>query len=298
MLIIKQKISFLLLIAIITLSTFYSSGCTSKADNTISIGVVDWPESRCMSELIKIILEEEMNYNVELIYMDVDAVFNALAEGTCDIFLDCWLPITHEKFIYKYGSGIENLGSNFNGARTGLVVPSYVTINSIAQLNEYKNKFGATIVGIEPNAGIIKSTHTAIKTYNLDFNIVNCNASEMGKKLESAINNQEWIVVTGWSPHWKFSKWDLKFLDDPSFIYGPPENLHTVTRKNFSKDYPEIASFLTNFKLDHKQMEELLLINYNYTGKCIDSVPDWMQKNKALVNTWLYPINSPIGDNS
>lgn len=287
------------MIVIITLFAFYFSGCTNNSDKIIRIGVVDWPESRAMSEVVEIILEEEMNYQVELLYMNVDAVFKALAEGSCDFFLDCWLPITHEKFIYKYGSKIENLGSNFNGARTGLVVPSYVTINSISQLNEHKNKFGATIVGIEADAGIIKSTQKAMREYNLDFDLATSSSSEMIEKLESALQNQDWIVVTGWSPHWKITKWDLKFLDDPAFIYGASENLHTVTRKDFSKDYPEIASVLSNFKLNQKQLEELLLINYcSSTGNCEDSVTEWILKNKPQFDAWLNNNKSPTGDNS
>lgn len=281
----------LILVITILIALFIFSGCSFNNNKNIRIGVVDWPEDRCMTGLVKIILEDEMDYNVELLMLDIDSVFNALAEEKCDLFLDCWLPITHEEFIYKYSSKLENLGINYMGARTGLVVPSYVSVDSIAQLNENKSKFNSTIVGIEPDAGIIRSTQKAITEYNLDFELATSSSSEMVKKLKNAIDNQEWIVVTGWSPHWKFAKWDLKILDDPCFIYGAEENLHTITRKGFSNDYPSIADFLYNFTLDKQQLGELLLLdNNNLAESGEESFAKWIKENRELVDEWLLNI--------
>ncbi|MEL7565610.1 MAG: glycine betaine ABC transporter substrate-binding protein [Dehalobacterium sp.] len=280
----KNKV---VLVIICTITLLIFSGCLFINSKTVRIGVVDWPEDRCMTGLVKIILEQEMDYHVELVMLDIDSVFNALAEGKCDFFLDGWLPITHEKFIYKYGSEIENLGINYAGARTGLVVPSYVPVYSIAQLNENKNKFNNTIIGIEPDAGIIKSTQNAIKEYDLDYQLVTSSSSEMVEKLKAAIDNKEWIVVTGWSPHWKFAKWDLKFLDDPHFIYGAEENLHTITRKGFAKDYPKISDFLYNFTLDKQQLAELLLIDNNFLENTEEAFVKWINEHRELVNEWL-----------
>jgi len=267
---------------------FAFSGCSVNSPNKIKIGVVDWPESRCMTEVVKIVLEDEMDYQVEIMELDIDSVFKALAENNCDIFLDCWLPITHEKFIFKYGSEIENLGINYRGARTGLVVPSYVPIRSIEQLNEFKDKFKSTIVGIEPDSGIIRSTQKAIKEYHLDFNLQALDSDQMAEKLEEAVEQGEWIVVTGWSPHWKFAKWDLKYLDDPLFIYGAEESLHTITRKGFAQDYPRIAEFLYNFSLSKEQLAELLLFDTSNLGEeSNNSFSQWISENRTLVDRWL-----------
>ena len=38
----------------------------------------------------------------------------------------------------------------------------------------------------------------------------------MTAALKSAIANDEEIAVTGWTPHWMFARWDLKYLDDPN----------------------------------------------------------------------------------
>jgi glycine betaine/proline transport system substrate-binding protein len=41
----------------------------------------------------------------------------------------------------------------------------------------------------------------------------------MVASLDKAIRDKEWIVVTGWKPHFKWSQNDLKYLKDPKGVY-------------------------------------------------------------------------------
>jgi glycine betaine/proline transport system substrate-binding protein len=58
----------------------------------------------------------------------------ALGSGDADAIVAAWLPATHKKYFSDYKDTIENLGPNLEGARLGLVVPTYMDINSIADL--------------------------------------------------------------------------------------------------------------------------------------------------------------------
>jgi glycine betaine/proline transport system substrate-binding protein len=57
-----------------------------------------------------------------------------------DVFLDAWLP-NSQNYWADYGENLVVIGEAFSDATTGLVVPTYVTINSIEELNANKDKF-------------------------------------------------------------------------------------------------------------------------------------------------------------
>ncbi|EUJ21889.1 glycine betaine/L-proline ABC transporter substrate-binding protein [Listeria aquatica FSL S10-1188] len=72
-----------------------------------------------------------------------------------------------------------------------------------------------TITGIDAGAGIMLSTQNAIKDYKLDdynWQLQTSSTAAMTSTLEKAIKDKRPIVVTGWTPHWMFTKFDLKFL--------------------------------------------------------------------------------------
>ena len=69
----------------------------------------------------------------------------------------------------------------------------------------------------------------------------------MATALGEAIENEEPIIVTGWSPHWKFAKYDLKYLDDPKGVFGEAETINTMVREGLENDMPEAYQVLDNF---------------------------------------------------
>src|SRR5690554_1174110 len=74
------------------------------------------------------------------------------------------------------------------------------------------------IQGIDPGAGIMASARQAIEDYGLEgWELLESSDAAMTAALTSAYEDQEPIIITGWTPHWKFSKFDLKYLDDPQF---------------------------------------------------------------------------------
>ena len=62
------------------------------------------------------------------------------------------------------------------------------------------------ITGIDPGAGIMEATERAITDYELDeWDLVSGSSAAMTASLKKAYDAEEPIVVTGWTPHWKFA---------------------------------------------------------------------------------------------
>ena len=278
-----RKIKQLFLIFFIAVS--FVSCEALKKENQIRLAYVNWAEGIAMTHVAKIVLEEQ-GYNVRLLNTDTAPIFASLARGNADAFLDLWMPNTHRDYMSQYGETLEILGDNFSDASIGLTVPSYVDINSIEELNEYKQKFKGEIIGIDAGSATMQITAQVIKEYNLDFQLLTSSSAGMTASLERAIRNGDWVVVTGWTPHWKFARYDLKMLDDPKKMYGESESVQTVTRKGFKDEYPFVAQFLKNMHYTNEQIGELM-------GMVEDSKLDelgaleWVEANRELVNSWI-----------
>ena len=262
------------------------SANASKSKPVIQLGYVNWSEDIAMTNLMSVILKDKLGYDSKQIQTDVAPLFTSLAKGSTDVFLDCWLPVTHKDYMDRYGANLKDYGVSFDKAKIGLVVPSYVKIDSIEQLNSAKDQFNGTIVGIDAGAGIMTTTDKAIKKYGLNYSLMPGSGPTMTAALKKAINGKKPIVVTGWQPHWMFSRWDLKFLKDPKNVYGQAESIHKLGRKGLDKDTPEVAEFLTKFKMTDKQLGTLMDAVEN-SNDPESAARSWMNKNEDTVKSWL-----------
>ena len=299
----KNKFKKFLAISLVAvLGTSVLAGCgNNEANNTdggkdetneergVNFGYVNWAEGVAMTNILKVILEEELDYKVNATMADAGVVFTSLADGDVDFFIEGWLPVTHQAYMDEYGDKLEKLGANYEGARIGTVVPSYVDIDSLEELNAVKDKFEGRIIGIDAGAGVMKATEKAIEDYGLEMELTTGSGPVMTAALSDAIDNEEWIAVTGWTPHWKFAKWDLKFLEDPKKVYGDSETLYTIAKKGIKEDesLEDAVELIENFKMNDEQLGELMsAFEESNTGE-EETAKMWVAENEELVKSWL-----------
>lgn len=257
------------------------------AKKKVKIAYVEWACATASTHVAKAIIEEKLGYECEVIPVSGAAMYQALSIGDVDAMTTAWLPTTHKDYLAKIKGKVTDLGPNLHGAKLGLIVPDYVTIDSVDQINANEKQFKGKIIGIDPGAGLMSMAEKALETYKMkDMELMEGSGAMMTAVLGNAIKKKEWVVVTGWAPHWKFGRWNLKFLKDPKGVFGGAETINTIVRKGLDKDMADVYKFLDNFSWTTAEIGQVMV--WNQDGmEPIDSARKWVKENPAKVNAWL-----------
>ncbi|MGX7092621.1 ABC transporter permease/substrate binding protein [Hutsoniella sourekii] len=246
----------------------------------IQVGSTQYDSEIASAHVIKKILEDE-GFEVEYNELDPAVLFSSLSSGDIDFTVSPWLPVTQGPLYERYQGQFIDLGPNLEGPQNGLTVPSYMGITSIEDLNTQANQ---VITGIEPGAGITEMTEATLDSYpNLQsWSQQTSSTGAMLIELETAIANQDEIVITGWTPHWMFSEYDLTMLEDPKETMGTEENVHTLTRQGFQEDYPEAQKIIDNFFWEIEDMESVMYdMHLGMTAE--EAAAKWVEENQEKV---------------
>jgi len=278
-------------LALITIAAFFATGCqssTEETQKTADLVYVNWAEGIAYTHLAENVLEEKMGYDVNITSADVGPAYTSIANGDQDAFMETWLPVLHSNYIDRFEEDIIDLGYVYEGTQSGLVVPEYVEVDSISNLNNYTEEFDGEITGIDAGAGVMQTTQDVIEEYDLNYDLITSSGPAMTAALSSAIEDEEWIVVTGWNPHWKFGRWDLKFLkQDEDKMMWESGNIHIMGRQNLEQDKPELAQFLKNMHFTEEQLADLMLTVEQSDGDVAEVTNEWMNEHEELINSWI-----------
>lgn len=266
------------------------SSASAFAKDPIRIGLNNWAEAIAVSHMWQQVLEEK-GYEVELKTVEKAILYTGLSTDAIDLALEIWMPTTDAAYYERFKDRIDLHESWYHGARLGLAVPAYMEIGSIEDLKDKAATFGDgrssdRIVGIEAGSSLMAMTEEAIKTYGLDYNLVTSSEMAMISTLDRAYRQEEPVVVTLWSPHWVFAKYDLKYLQDPRNAYGATDDIHFMSRKGFAEDFPEVLGWLNAWSMDDDSLGTLMA-EVSEAESPEEGVRTWIAANRSLVDGWL-----------
>jgi glycine betaine/proline transport system substrate-binding protein len=276
-----------------------SAGAVQAADDTVEIGYFNWSDALFTSHVAEYVISEKMGEKVEMTKADPAAVYQALGSGDIDFHTDAWLPETHADYYDEVAQKTVNLGPVYSRARLGWVVPEYVPEGKLDSIEDLKSdavreKLDGKIIGIGPGAGLTRLSKETMTEYGLKdagYNLVISSGSGMTAALKRAIENEEWIVVTGWSPHWKFGRWDLRYIDDPKGTLGQIERADLMARKGFYRENPAVYEMLDRMTIPladvQAGMDEGEQSSYEAAAK------QYVNNHPERVNFW---ITGEMGD--
>lgn len=267
------------------------AGGATAQDDTVEFGWTAWSDAEFVTKLAARLINERTDVEAELTQTDIAPQYQGVAEGDIDAMMMAWLPATHGDYYEEVAADVENLGVLYNGARLGWVVPDYIPedqLSSLADLNDpdVQDKLDGTITGIDPGAGLTSLSEEALETYELDgYNLQTSSGAGMTAALERAVGRDEWLVATGWSPHWKFGAYELRYLEDPEGALGGPERVHTLARSGFSAEQPEIAAMLSRMYIPIDQLQ-----NYMFEARETsyeEAIGAFIEENPDRIDYWL-----------
>ncbi len=261
------------------------------AAQDVTIGWTAWSDAEAITNMAAQIIEENFDAEVEMTLADIAIQYQGVETGDLDMMLMAWLPGTHADYWENLSKDVIPVGPLYTGARLGWVVPNYMdeeTYGSIADLasDEARDALGGEIQGIDPGAGLMRLSEEALDVYGLDgYEVLTASGAAMTAALDRAIQNEDPIVVTGWSPHWKFGAYDLRYLEDPEGALGGDERIHAMVRPGFDQDHPEIFNFLTRFTIDLDILQDLMAEAEETSYE--EAVANFIDENENLVNYWV-----------
>ena len=266
------------------------TGCGGLGQNNgLLLANIGWDENVAVSNLTKVLLEDELGYeSVEIRTQDnLNATYRDVASGELDAFQDVWLP-NQEAKLDQVAEDVEHLDPWFLGeTKQGMAVPAYMDVKSIPQLNGTDAKF---ILGIEPTSVMMQEVgQEVIPAYSLDQELVTAPTAGMLAEVERLYSFREEFVFLAWSPHWMNQRFDIRYLEDPKDAMGPtndPAECSTIVRGGLREADPVAYAFMDALELTEEQINGLEY-TINKEDDPLAGARRWVSENREVVRPWI-----------
>jgi glycine betaine/proline transport system substrate-binding protein len=286
----KTNGKLLAAILALVLGAGFLSGCGGLGQNReLVLANIGWDENVAVSNLTKVILEDELGY--ERVAIDTSdklgATYGGVASGELDAFQDVWLP-NQEELLDGVAEDVEHLDPWFLGqTKQGMAVPAYMDVRSIDQLNGTDVKL---IYGIEDSSVIMHQVGgRVIPAYGLKQLLVTAPTAGMLDEVGRLYATREDFVFLAWSPHWMNQRYDIRYLEDPKDALGPtndPAECSTIVSGDLREDDPVAYAFMDALELTEEQIESLET-SINEEGSSLAGARRWVSDNREVVRPWI-----------
>lgn len=273
-----------------------------EAVQEVRFGYVEWPEAVMKTQVVADVLEA-LGYATTAQSLSVPLVLKGVSTGDLDVFLETWLP-SMESMVTPYldDGSITMSAHNLEGTLYRAAVPTYVYeagVTSLADLDAHADEFGREYYGIEPGNDGNEIMRRAIEadTYGLSgWQLVESSEQGMLQMVERATQRGEWIVFSGWQPHWMNSAFEMSYLDDPEDIWGGEGFVATVANTQFLEANPNLARFFEQVSVSLETQGDWI-DQYGRQGRDPEEVArEWITTNLASVTDWVDGVTTVSGE--
>ncbi|MBW5412614.1 MULTISPECIES: choline ABC transporter substrate-binding protein [Pseudomonas] len=248
-------------------------------------------------------LLESLGYQSTVDTLSVPIVFGGLKDGKIDAFLGNWMPAQQGYYDQFVKSGqVTDLKENLNGTEFTLAVPKYVWdagVKDFSDLAKHAGKFNKKVYGIGSGAPGNQSIQKMIDGNEFDlggWQLVESSEQAMLAQVGRSVKRNQWVVFLGWTPHPMNINYEMKYLTGGEKYFGEAGTVHTLTRKGYAEQCPNVGKLLSNlaFTLDMENaiMNDVVEKKISYA----DSVQNWLKANPQAIEPWLQGVKTKDGN--
>ena len=313
--------------AVAVILALFATGCGSDDEPapgekpgegvTIRLAVNPWTGSAVNANVAKILLERELGYTVELVKIDENNQFPAIASGELDGSLEVW-PSGHAEEINRYIEGRRGGplrdGGIVDGGKLGLIgnigwwIPTYLVKErpELARWQGFKGHedlVGGKFLGGDPT--FVSYDEEIIKSLGLKLKVVYSGSERaLIRSLDEAFKQRRPLLTYFYTPHWVHRKYDLTEVQLPAFDEECEEAARERNGEGYDCDYANDVLFKAlSLRLEDKASEAFqFLKKFNYTtddqqeiafltdarGMPISEAADqWIAENPNVWRAWL-----------
>ena len=256
----------------------------------LRLGWSPWSDAEVVSLMASELIRSGLKQPVERVMADIGIQYQSVARGDLDLMMMAWLPATHRDYWARVRDQVIDLGPIYSGT-LGWIVPDYVPREAISSISQLTNpplaaRFDNRVQGIDPGSGLNQASLEALKRYGLStMELVPSSSAAMAAVLSQAIEQEQWLIATSWTPHWMFARFKLRFLEDPEGVFGGTERIHALARLGLDQQVPDVTDFLSRFHLPDEDLDQLLLQAQNTSPD--DAVTTYLANHPKRVEYWI-----------
>lgn len=311
----KLRTGSVIVLALLCLS-FVLSACGGAAATkpTIKLAANPWDGSRANAAVAKILLEKELGYKVEVVEIDENSQFAALAKGDLSATLEIW-PSGHAKDYDDYikTGQLEDLGALGVLGKIGWFIPTYLLTDhpELATWEGFKNADTAAMfktaetgdmgqfIGGDPSW--VQYDEALITNLGLNLKVVFAGSEQAQlAALDAAYSRQEPFLFYFYTPHPAFAKYDLTNVTLPDYSEAcatqeaamrdcdyPTDVLYKAGWAGLKAAAPEAYAFLKAMKYTNKDQITMTGAMLNDGKSAEEAAQAWVDANKSVWEGWV-----------
>lgn len=313
-----KKLAFAVVCLLLLIAALAPSASLAQ-DKEIVLVENPWTASSLNVNVAKIILEQELGYEVEIILLDESAQWAAIGAGDAHASLEVW-PSGHQENVAQY---IDELEVVVNGGELGAIgkigwyIPTYLLTDhpELATWEGFEDPDSAALFATAETGdkgqflagapGWVEYDTQIIENLGLNLEVIHAGSEEaILAAVEAAYNREEPVLFYFWTPHSIHAKYELTEVELPEHTDECYEGVAEGDIDGVACDYPEDVLFKIFWAELEEEMPDAFefLSNFNYTNEdqidmiaaveldgltVEEAAQAWVDDNEAIWSEWL-----------